>query len=102
MKISTRQLRGIIKEEKRKLVEQSRGLAENPSVLENNIAMAMQELFEDSVRSESYEGTGPTWDEEIEAAAEDLNQAIIDSGAAKMMIELFNTIEEDLHNGKYV
>jgi len=63
--------------------------------------MAMQELFEELVGRESYEGTGPTWEQEISSAGFAYYQAIIDSGAAKMMIELFNDVEEGLHNGDY-
>ncbi len=103
MKTTKRQLRKIIKEERQKLVrEQAVDLiGEHPSALEENVAMAMQELFEDLISAESYEGTAPTWEQEISAAGFAYYHAIIDSGAAKMMLELFNDVEERLHNGDY-
>ena len=103
MKLNKTQLRRLIAEERAKLVkEQGESLiGETPTELEESVAMAMQELFEDLVSRESYEGTGPGWNEEISAAGFAYYQAIIDSGAAKMMLELFNDVEEGLHNGDY-
>jgi hypothetical protein len=102
MKITKRQLRRIIKEEKRKLIEQGEALiGESPSDLENDMAMAMQEVFEETVSSKTYQGTGLGWEQEISAAGFAYHQAIIDSGAAKMMLELFIAVEESLHNGEY-
>ena len=95
MKITKRQLRKLIKEEGQSLI------GETSSELEESMAMAMQELFEDAVGSETYQGTGPEWNEEISRAGFAYYQAIIDSGAAKMMLELFNDVEEGLHNGDY-
>jgi hypothetical protein len=103
MKVSKTQIRRLIAEERAKLVrEQAVDLiGEHPSALEENVAMAMQELFEELISAESYEGTAPTWEDEISAAGFAYYQAIIDSGAAKMMLELFNDVEEGLHNGDY-
>jgi hypothetical protein len=103
MKTTKRQLRKIIKEERQKLVREQDGdlIGDIPSDLEENVAMAMQELFEELIASESYEGTGPTWEQEISTAGFEYYQAIIDSGAAKMMLELFADVEERLHNGDY-
>ena len=102
MKITKQQLRRIIKEEKAKLTEQGESLiSETPSELEESMAMAMQELFEELVGSESYQGTGPGWNEEISRAGFEYYQAIIDSGATKMMLQLFIDVEERLHKGTY-
>jgi hypothetical protein len=103
MKITKRQLRRIIKEERAKLSEQGGEalIGEQPSELENGMAMALQELFEDSVAAEAYQGTGPGWEEEISRAGMAYHQALIDSGALKMVMEMFNAIEEELHDGQH-
>ena len=103
MKLNKTQIRRLIAEERAKLSEQGGEslIGETPTELEENVAMAMQELFEDLVGAESYQGTGPGWEQEISAAGFAYYQAIIDSGAAKMMLELFNDVEERLHNGDY-
>ena len=76
-------------------------IGETPSELEESIAMAMQELFEDAIGAETYQGTGPGWNQEISSAGFEYYRAIIDSGAAKMLLELFADVEEGLHNGDY-
>jgi len=103
MKITKRQLRRIIKEERAKLSEQGGEslLGEMPNDLENGMAMALQEHFEDSVAAEAYQGTGPGWEEEISRAGMAYHQALIDSGALKMVMEMFNAIEEELHDGQH-
>jgi hypothetical protein len=103
MKLNKTQIRRLIAEERAKLTEQGGEalISETPTDLENDMAMTMQELFEDSIAAETYDGTGPSWQDEISRAGFDYHQAIIDSGAAKMMLELFNDIEERLHNGDY-
>ena len=110
MKLNKTQIRRLIAEERAKLVTEQpisgeRGgetlISETPSELEESIAMAAQELFEDAVGSGTYQGTGPGWNEEISSAGFAYYQAIIDSGAAKMLLELFADVEEGLHNGDY-
>lgn len=106
MKITKRQLQRIIKEEKRKITEQGSApnqqtWSETVNDLEYDLAMALQEQFEAAIGAESYEGTGPGWEQEISRAGMDYNQAIIDSGALKMALELFADVEERLHNGDY-
>ena len=114
MKLNKTQIRRLIAEERAKLVSEQPSKSDGftpptggdligdiPSDLEENVAMAMQELFEDLIAAESYEGTGPTWEQEISTAGFEYYQAIIDSGAAKMMLELFKDVEERLHNGDY-
>ncbi len=103
MKVSKTQLRRLIAEERAKLVTEQGGdlIGDIPSDLEESVAMAMQELFEELVGAESYQGTGPSWEQEISSAGFAYYQAIIDSGAAKMMLQLFKDVEEGLHNGDY-
>ena len=103
MKISNAQLRRLIAEERVKLAEQGGEslLGEMPTDLENDMAMALQEQFEDSIGAETYQGTGPGWKQEISSAGFEYHQAIIDSGALKMLLELFADVEERLHNGDY-
>jgi hypothetical protein len=102
MKITKRQLRRIIKEEKAKLTEQGETLiGESPSNLEYDMAMALQEHFEETIGAEKYQGTGPSWQQEISSAGFEYHQAIIDSGALKMLLKLFLDVEERLHNGDY-
>ena len=102
MKLNKTQIRRLIAEERAKLTEQGETLiSEKPSELEEAMAMAMQEQFELQVGSQQYQGTGSTWAGEVSTAGFDYYQAIIDSGALKMALELFADVEEQLHDGDY-
>lgn len=103
MKVTQRQLRRLIAEEHARLAEQGGEtlISEKPSELEEAMAMAMQEQFELQVGSQQYQGTGSTWAGEVSTAGFDYYQAIIDSGALKMALELFADVEERLHDGDY-
>ena len=68
------------------LPEQGPPLSETPDQLEESMAMAMQELFEDAIAAESHEGTSPGWNQEISRAGFDYYQAIIDSGASNFVL----------------
>ena len=103
MKFNKAQIRRLIAEERAKLVtEQGESLlGEIPTQVEEGMAMALQEHFEEAIGAEKYQGTGPGWNEEISSAGFEYYQAIIDSGALKMLLELFADVEERLHNGDY-
>jgi hypothetical protein len=103
MKLSKTQIRRLIAEERARLAEQGGEtlISEKPSELEEAMAMAMQEQFELQVGSQQYQGTGSTWAGEVSTAGFDYYQAIIDSGALKMVLELFEDVEERLHDGDY-
>ncbi len=103
MKLSKTQIRRLIAEERARLAEQGGEtlISEKPSELEDAMAMAMQEQFELQVGSQQYQGTGSTWAGEVSTAGFDYYQAIIDSGALKMVLELFEDVEERLHDGDY-
>jgi|LWDU01.1.fsa_nt_gi hypothetical protein len=106
MKLNKTQIRHLIAEERAKLVTEQLGggeslLGEMPSDLETGMAMALQEHFEEVIGAETYQGTGPGWKQEISSAGFEYHQAIIDSGALKMLLELFTDVEERLHNGDY-
>jgi len=103
MKLTKTQIRRLIAEERAKLVtEQGESLlGEIPTQVEEGMAMALQEHFEEAIGAETYQGTGPGWNEEISSAGFEYYQAIIDSGALKMLLELFADVEERLHNGDY-
>ena len=103
MKISKRQLRKIVKEEKQKLLSEAAGFnSQMPSELEDQLAMELQYYFEEAILEEKYDGTGPTWESEVNKASDAYRRAIIDSGALKMVLELWQGVEEGLHNGDYV
>jgi hypothetical protein len=103
MKLNKTQIRRLIAEERARLAEQGGEtlISEKPSELEEAMAMAMQEQFELQVGSQQYQGTGSTWAGEVSTAGFDYYQAIIDSGALKMVLELFEDVEERLHDGDY-
>ena len=106
MKVSKTQLRRLIAEERAKLVSEQLApgesiIGEIPTQVEEGMAMALQEHFEEAIGAETYQGTGPGWNEEISSARFEYYQAIIDSGALKMLLELFADVEERLHNGDY-
>lgn len=115
MKINKSTLKRIIAEERAKLVREQAGssatsvykptdgatISEIPSELEELLAMEMREFFVEAIEAEEYEGTGPSWQSEIQAAATEFERGIIDSGALKSIIELWNDVEEMLHNGNF-
>ena len=116
MKIKKSTLRRIIAEERAKLVREQAGAPEGsrrivpvdgetigqlPSELEEQLAMEMQYFFQEAVEAEEYDGTGPTWDKEIQQASMEFYQGIIDSGALKSVLELFRDVEDMLHNGDF-
>ncbi len=116
MKINKSTLKRIIAEERAKLVREQAGAPEGsrrivpvdgetigqvPSELEEQLAMEMQYFFQEAVEAEEYDGTGPTWPNEIQQASMEFYQGIIDSGALKPILELFRDVEDMLHNGDF-
>tara|TARA_B100001250_G_C19602324_1_gene701175 strand:- start:464 stop:775 length:312 start_codon:yes stop_codon:yes gene_type:complete len=103
MKITKRQLRRIIREEKRKLLSETTEFnSQMPSELEDQLSMELQYYFEEAILAEKYQGTGPTWESEVNKASDAFRRALIDAGALKMILELWRDVEEGLHNGDYV
>ena len=115
MKINKSTLKRIIAEERAKLVREQAGspatsgvvpvdgetIGQMPSELEEQLAMEMQYYFQEAVEAEEYDGTGPTWENEIQQASMELYQGIIDSGALKSILELWSDVEDMLHNGDF-
>ncbi len=126
MKINKSQLRRIIAEERAKLVmeqpisgEQARQMSagsgetrrivpkdgetigQTPSELEDQLSMELQYYFEEAVLEEKYDGTGPTWEKEVNMASDAFRRALIDAGALKSVLELWRDVEDGLHNGEY-
>jgi len=115
MKVSKTQLRRLIAEERVKLVTEQAGsgtstrivpkdgetIGQMPSELEDLLSMELQYFFEEAVLEEDYEGTGPTWEKEVNMASDAFRTAIIDSGALKSILQLWRDVEDGLHNGEY-
>ena len=117
MKLNKSQIRRLIAEERAKLISEQAGapagtsriapsdgqtIGQMPSELEEQLAMEMQYFFQEAVAAEEYDGTGPTWEKEIMNASNAFYRGIIDSGAMKMMLELWRDVEDGLHNGDYL
>ena len=70
MKVSKTQLRRLIAEERAKLVSEQLApgesiIGEIPTQVEEGMAMALQEHFEEAIGAETYQGTGPGWNEAV-------------------------------------
>ena len=128
MKVTKRQLRRIIKEERASLLTEQtpRGNPNKPwdavfppgkdggsavgSDVGNTIAAGkmadfiapmIADAWWEDVASEEYEGTGPTWSNELEEAREELTDALISTGALKAVTDLIASVDERLHNGEF-
>ena len=106
MKITKRQLRRIIKEERARLMEQHPLARTQPNLdpaasMTDFIAPLIADAWWEDVSSEEYEGTGPTWPDELEAAREEITDAILQSGALKAVTDIISSVDERLHNGEF-
>jgi len=91
MKITKRQLRRIIREERARLVEE----------MKPDGSVIADEWWED-ISAEEYERTGPTWPEELEAAREEIEAKIGDRQLPEDVVDdLIASVEEKLHNGGF-
>ena len=117
MKLNKTQIRRLIAEERTKLVREQAGaptgtprivpvdgetIGQMPSELEDQLSMELQYYFEEAILEEEYDGTGPTWEKEVNVASDAFRRAIIDSGALKSVLELWRDVEDGLHNGEYL
>ncbi len=76
-------------------------LPDSPSPEETKLADLISSRFASDTMSQNFEGTGPQWQLEVERAYEELNRALIDAGALKMVLELTKDVDNNLHNGEY-
>ena len=99
MKITKRQLRRIIKEERARLVEE---MKPDSSGVAKLIGSVIADEWWEDISAEEYEGTGPTWPEELEAAREEIEAKIGDRQLPEDAVDdLIASVEERLHNGDF-
>ena len=110
MKITKRQLRRIIREEKASLAEATvmKGTQEvfggdiEADFIEEAIAAEVSTLFQDYVHEQNFEGTGPTWNTEVQNAAQALYELIINDAALAKVLDIIEAVDQDLHDGQFV
>ncbi len=101
VKITKRQLRNIIKEERGRLAGAPHFNPESPGPLEYKLVDLITSAWQQDVLSQDFEGTGPSWKAEVEEAAVQIEEALMDAGVLDSVLSLLSTIEEKLHNGEY-
>jgi len=109
MKITKRQLKRIIKEEKQKLLNETRVTNDSQGEVigpfEYKLAAAIASAYEQHELSQeaqgATQGTYPTWRKEVDKAAADLEEALLDSGVLDSLLSLVDAIAAKLHNGEY-
>jgi len=104
MKITKRQLRRIIKEEKAKLLRES--IADMASfeatIHENSLDIAdafrssMEQLFVEDPEMFQGRSTDVEWSQQVDDAGEDLEQALVEA-----INKAIGRIENQLHDGAY-
>ena len=107
MRVTRRQLRRIIKEERARLAEIRAGSQEaqvgelEADDMGDHIAASISTIFQDYVHDQDFEGTGPTWNSEVQDATQALYEAIASSTALVGILDIINMIDEQLHNGEF-
>ena len=105
MKITRKQLRGIIRTERARLAEVLGGTGEaqvgdiEPDELEDLIAAGISETYQEYILSQKFEGTYDTWNTEVQNAAQRLYEELIQSGALTDVSQTIETIDQALHDG---
>ena len=70
--------------------------------LEYRLTDAIARAFEDHELAAGPEAhAGPTWPQEVDRAASDLEDALIDVGALMDVLKLIDAVSEKLHQGEY-
>ena len=114
MKINSKELRKLIREAiqsesmyvegsipKDKMYGAVRG-GEVPGPFEYKLATAIANSFEShemAVGASAH--VGQTWPSEVDRAAADLEEALLDSGALDSLLQLVDAVSQKLHNGEY-
>ena len=103
MKITKRQLRRIIKEEKAKLLRESIADMDEYVTAAEDAAMRISEKFGDDMMQlfeeepEAFEGqTRMDWEEQVVYAQQE-----IDTGVSSAILRVIEEIEMQLHDGQY-
>jgi len=104
MKITKRQLRRIIKEEKRKLLRETvADMSEYETLIErtatqlsNNFGEDMMKLFDEDPEMFQGRSTREEWQEQVTYAQQDLDTSI-----ANAVAQAIEEVETNLHDGQY-
>ena len=104
MKITKKQLRRIIKEEKAKLVresitdmhDQERTIDEVASRVADGFYDSMMALFAEDPEMFSGRSTKPEWEQQVVYATQE-----IETGVAHAIVQVIEEIEMQLHDGAY-
>ena len=104
MKISKRQLRKIIKEEKAKLIRESVSdmdefeatVVESTVIIADKFITSMEQLFVEDPEMFRGRSTDAEWSQQVEDAAEEMRHQL--EGAINNII---SRVEDQLHDGQY-
>jgi len=104
MDITREFLKNLITEsvdsDNRKVLNEA-NLPESPSTEESMLSELIAAWFVKDTMNQEFQGTGPAWNLEVKRAGDMLAQGLVDVGALKMVIEVMNDVDENLHVGGY-
>ena len=98
MRITKRQLRRIIKEERARLMEQPKPHLDAAASMADFIAPMIADAWWEDASADELEPGAPHPDE-LEVARRELENAIIKTGALRAVTDLIASVEERLRNG---
>ena len=104
MKITKRQLKRIIKEEKAKLVRESVSdmadfeatVIESTVIITDKFITSMEQLFVEDPEMFRGRSTDAEWSQQVEDAAEDMRHQLEDA-----INNIISRVENQLHDGQY-
>ena len=105
MKITKKQLRRIIKEERSRLMEQPRPHLDAATSMADFIAPMIADAWWEDMASGPVDPEPSdyrAWTDELEVAREHLLDAIIRTDALRTVTDLISSVEESLRNGEFV
>tara|TARA_Y100000385_G_C13072087_1_gene629534 strand:- start:721 stop:1050 length:330 start_codon:yes stop_codon:yes gene_type:complete len=70
--------------------------------IEEAIAAEISTLFQEYVQEQNFEGTGATWNTEVQNAAQALYELIINDAALVKVLDIIEAVDQDLHDGQFV
>ena len=107
MKITKKQLRRIIREEKARLHELVTGSQEwqagdsEADFWLEELASMMATAYQDYVLQQEFEGTQKTWNTEVQNATQRLYEELLGPGVMDKVVATIDRIDQDLHDGQF-
>jgi hypothetical protein len=104
MKVTKRQIRSIIKEEKAKLIRESVSdmdefeatIIESAVIIADKFITSMEQLFVEDPEMFQGRSTDAEWSQQVEDAADELQETLVDA-----INNAISRVENQLHDGQY-